>query len=401
MNKCVYRGKIISAEDFAAQFDTETELRRNSGELVCCDPDCCGAVIFRHGVKRVAHFAHKAGNVHCNYSAYIEKMPAIVLQIQTEMLKHIQQRAKYAGYTVDFDVRLLRENKHISNIVLCGKQRYVIDIMNSNKTLKYLDGLTEIYSKAGYTPFPIVVADVCGNFNANADVYYTVRYWLHKSSTHTVLVYNQTEQCYYMCRLTSKAKETRGINVYALKCGLENLQLGENGITWQAFDTYFEGWEKTQFEKVESKSVAVAEKDFTNVSYDYIREKMAIIGDVHQLETNADWVRTLYTKLAFVTTDRYNSKIRLEVPIDNVDVKRTMRYYGQETADELLKDVIAVFGGDINAFRKVVNIMREPYANETDTFEKINRYMAEIPENAVVSVQKRIIQQMKTQIKIG
>lgn len=257
MDKCLYNGEIIYASDVAKEgIDYETEIRK-SNQLICCDPECKGHIIYKSGKIKVAHFAHKSGNTHCYYNNYASKMSKLFKDIRDTVSTRLRHITDTINYQTDIDVRISKNYKHITPITVCGTSKFAIDIMRCNRKAAYLDTMREEYKNLDYTPLPIVVEDISNHFNASYDTYFTLRYWLNYSKSKTVLIYNENEEHYNLCRLDEDTYSFNKIidkelanNVFVQPISISELQLTENGFTVLGFDDMFIKWQTNKRKKL-------------------------------------------------------------------------------------------------------------------------------------------------------
>ena len=60
MDTCLWNEKLVIASDISNSYELEKKIRIASAhkELMCPDPQCEAVIIYRHGEKKQAHFAH-------------------------------------------------------------------------------------------------------------------------------------------------------------------------------------------------------------------------------------------------------------------------------------------------------------------------------------------------------
>ncbi len=256
MDKCLYNGKIIYAVDVAkAGIDHETEIRK-SHMLKCCDPECDGELIYRGGPIKVAHFAHKAGNLNCCYNEYSSKMTGTLKSIRDSLFDRLKDLENKVGCSIDYDCRLSKDYRHITPISVCGRFSFAIDIMRCNKTANELDRMRLEYGRVRYIPLPVIIEDISENFNSKLDTYYTLRYWLNYSKNKTVLIFNQNNERYYLCRLdedkylfeNNDVSLISDLDVFVHEIRLSDLNITEKGYEVCGFNELFSKWQDAKRE---------------------------------------------------------------------------------------------------------------------------------------------------------
>lgn len=327
MDKCYYNGNMISASEFARFFETETELRKNSSLLVCCDPECHNELIFKNGPIRVAHFAHKKVNVQCCYNEYSSKMEGVMKEIRDAVYTRLKEIEIKTGYVPDYDVRISRDYRHITPVTLSGNHQFAVDIMRSNKTANKLEIMNSTYKNMGFIPLPIIIEDISNHFNDMRDAHYTLRYWLHKSNTHTALVFNQGLNRYYMCKMDDEEYIFEGnnierigfINVFVKNVELSKLEVSDNGFDVPGFNSDFLKWKDKKRQELDEYIAKIKKQRVVNFERKTKAEKQVHLKSIKEVRNAESLIdrrkreRNNYDKRIFPLLQELANELDFEV----------------------------------------------------------------------------------------
>ena len=242
MDKCIYNGKIINSFDVAADIDLEMEIRQCS-TLQCCNSDCNAPLRYRHGKIRSPHFAHIVTNPKCDYDIYSSKKSETFKEVQQKVYSVLKE--KY-GLAVDIDIKLIKEPSHFTPIVFKSNQmNFAIDITDKRITASTLQSRKEAYADMGYIGIQINVDEARNEELAECyDLYLPVRYELHKSVSHSAVVYDKYTKKFY-CFYYDDAHYPGHFfanNVISQEFDISELTVTEHGLTVSNSEHKFAEW---------------------------------------------------------------------------------------------------------------------------------------------------------------
>lgn len=255
MDKCLFNGKLIYSFEVARNFETEKLIRESSAALTCCDPDCGGQVIYRHGIKRAPHFAHKSAGGLCAYDSYTRNTSELFRKIRALFYE------RFRNYDVRIDEKLIREPSHYTALTIYnGNKKYAVDIIDKTVTSTVLDMRYEKYRKLGFVPVLVIVDDVfTGEMRERTDFYYPVKFQLNMSKNHTAVVVDRDTMEVALYKLFY-GNITMYKYVYGSIISLDRLELTADGF--DAEDVYDDWLERRKaFELTAGKVKPVKKKD--------------------------------------------------------------------------------------------------------------------------------------------
>lgn len=337
MDKCIYKGRIIIAKDYAKLIETEKELRNNSKLLICCDPECHSEIIFRHGTIRTPHFAHKSINVKCHYDEYCSDMSNTIKEIRNKLYDQLKAIENTTGYKADYDVLLFERNHHYTNLTLTGNKKFAVDIINTNKAstkkAKKQDEINNLYKETDYTPLPIIIdSNITHNFNLTNNVYYNAKCALNELHSYSSIIYNENLKQFYICKIDDESyiveeKDIRQCNnldnVFTKKVDLSQITISDTGFNTKEFENEYEVWKEKRHQK------------FKKDRLDFIRINKSI--DLSKRQSNIDQKRTRSIDEIKKSKEGYNESIWMIIQMIAKDLNET-EYKNHMITSKELKD---------------------------------------------------------------
>ena len=188
MENTKWKEQIWIASDIVEDFETEKEIRKASGEkgLRCPDPECQNPIlIYRHGEKRSAHFAHLISK-HCDYTDFDKGNSSII----KDVIKTIYLHLKNKGYKVYPEVKIL--DHHYTHLLIDAPegQKIAIEIGTKQMSANKMDHIVDAYREKGLAVKWIVV-DYTDQIIQENQTYHIKRYQLNKSKNKDLMVVNR------------------------------------------------------------------------------------------------------------------------------------------------------------------------------------------------------------------
>lgn len=385
MDKCLFNGKLIYSFEAAKDFETEKLIRENSAALTCCDPDCGGQVIYRHGVKRAPHFAHKNAGGVCAYDSYTRNTSELFRKIRALLYENFKE------YYVRIDEKLIREPAHYTALTIYnGNKKYAIDIIDKTETSTVLDMRYDKYKKLGFVPVLIIADEVfTGEMRERTDFYYPVKFQLNMSKNHAAVVVDRNSTEFALYKLFS-GNTTMYKYVYGSLITPDRLKLTADGLD---ADGVYEKWleKRKQFELTAGrvKPVKKKEEPAKPIAAPVIEERRAMRVDYR----NQDEFHR--------TTGRYVEKNEkgeyAELELSQVTAKKPkanyMAHFDAEHMQRLINDA---FTGNPENIR---HLIRKMYYADEDEMEAFMSVLEDIlnsgePDNRKAGVMKHVLAQI-------
>lgn len=378
MNKCLYHGKVIYSFDVAKDFQMEKIIRESSNELFCCDPDCAGAVRYKHGTVRAPYFAHIAADRQCDYDKYINGSSEIFRKICSALYDHFK---KFSEYEVEMDVKLLRDPSHYTPVTVCGKDfKFAIDITDKRTASNTLSERKARYAEVGYESIQIIVDEIrLGNIDGRFDLRYQTRYELNTSLNNLAVIAAEDGLTYAVYKMDTEdysdlysVNDLSRYNIFNLLFDLSALRVNANGLQIEGLDEKYNEWLRKRREIKRS----FTEKD---------KEKSIVAPKEKTVRSES-----------FITTgkfigDRINGKTE-ELDLHDITInKNSQNYHGVYDIDTMQEKVKKAFSGRASDVRLLMDKMYHANDDEKEMFIGIFEEYLNYPESEENSARIKIL----------
>lgn len=406
MNKCLYNGKIIYAFEVAKDFQTEKTIRESKNELFCCDPDCASPVRYKHGPKRVPYFAHICSEQRCDYDKYTNSNSEIFKKIRSELYNHF---SKFDEYTVDMDVKLLKNPSHYTPITVCGKEfKAAIDITDKRVTSNTLSERKAKYASLGYTAIQIIVDEVkIGYVGERYDLRFPVKYELNTSANNVAVIaavgdvirYAMYKMDTYDYSNPFGSSELNRYNVYTSSFDLSALRVNETGLYVEGFDERYNAWFKqrqnSRCDAPKRTNPIVTSKPVTT---SYTTENVKPIVQLNDVvPTVKKNLFENYIKTGKLIGNKIKGKYEDVDLSEIVPNKNTVNYFSTFDKSKMSSAVESAFSGKASDIIFLMNKMYHANDEEKAIFISIFEEYLNLPEseenNAKIKILEHVIEQ--------
>lgn len=252
MERCLYKGKPLYAFEVKGKFEFEKEIRENSCELFCCDPGCGAPVMYRHGVQRAAHFAHKSNKHNCAYDRYCRSLSAVFRQVRDMMKPVLVRLAEKHGLIIAADQKIQTSPVHYTAFTLTGRNlKIAVDIIDRSIRAMDMEKRRQHYMQNGYKMVQIIVDQLHTTpFQEHEDIYYPVKFSLNTTNNHSAIVVDKDSLQWALYRMDtadySEVKDEthtlKRVNVFPVGFDLDQLTIMESELTVITVEKQFLAW---------------------------------------------------------------------------------------------------------------------------------------------------------------
>lgn len=406
MNKCLYKGKIIYAFEVAKDFQTEKTIRESNNELFCCDPDCASPVRYKHGPKRAPYFAHICTEQRCDYDSYTNGNSEIFKKIRSELYNHF---SKFDEYTVDMDVKLLRNPSHYTPVTVQGKDfKVAIDITDKKVHAKTLSERKSRYAALGYTAIQIIVDEVKIDYvDERYDLHFPVKYELNTSANNVAVIAASGDVIRYaMYKMDTYdysnpfgSSELNRYNVYTSLFNLSALRVNETGLYVEGFDERYNVWFKKRqdlrYDVPKISNPVVTSKPVT--TFDTIESVKPIVQQNDVVSIVKKNFFENYIKTGKLIGDKINGKYE-EFALSEIILKKSIgKYFDKFNEEQIRTYVNSAFSGKAYNVKTLMNKMYHADDEEKAIFICIFEEYLNLPEseenNAKIKILEHVIEQ--------
>ena len=245
MNRAMWKGKILLAEEVAKDYEYEKQIRLASraGDLLCVDLDCKNNILrYCHGEKRGAYFAHRSSDYSCSYGEF-DKENTDVIRNLTHKLKSVFEKQ---GFHVEIDKKVF--DRHYAHLVIKNNMLHTaIEIVDARLTVKKVNYLIKSYESVMNVAW-LVIDDVENQISEDG-TYYAKRFLLNEGNGKNLVVVdndcNRVKQ--YRCDFNDYfLEENRRYfpekDLFAYEGIFEQLTINGFGITLGNYKTEYNAW---------------------------------------------------------------------------------------------------------------------------------------------------------------
>lgn len=375
MDKCIYNGITYNSFDVAADIDLESMIRQCKN-LLCCDPDCNTPVIYKHGKYRIPYFAHKMKSELCEYERYCNDQSHVFKKVQEDIYSVLKKK-----YPVDIDVKIIRKPAHYSPIIIKEPRRIAVDITDKCATANTLKSRKNAYAELNYLGIQIIVDNEYEHELCDSeDLYYPVRFELHKSLNRTAIVYDKSSQKYYYLKYDD-SRYGNGFyikNILSREFDISELTVTEQGFSVPRLDEEFKNWVNERKENYnaylkEKEERLEAAKSLEKRKNQYEKANAIISGKT----TPSVPQKPVFDSVAFhKQTGRYSGNvikgIRVSFALDEISINKSApnyyKVYSEAEMEELINNAFSFKASDIQQF---LNKMYHANDDEKAVFVRI------------------------------
>lgn len=264
MQNAILDGKLVVAAQVAKDYLMEKQVRRASAgkALRCPDPACKGAVLYRHGTKRAAHFAHTQTR-RCDYADFDAKDSSEVRAIRLKLYEHLRG----SGFPVHLEVKVLPHHyTHLLYEQAGGP--LALEIGTPHTGIEEIDALDRAYKAAGIAYRWVLLGDTPPP-KYEEDYPFLGRLVLNELEAGPLLVINWDGLAVAQCRLDLDEYSFRGREIQSenypeiyIKYGtLEQITFTDGGLSLPGFTQEYARWH-TKKQSAFQKKVAKLEEEW-------------------------------------------------------------------------------------------------------------------------------------------
>jgi len=247
MDTCIWNDKIILASDISTSFELEKEIRLASGrkELICPDAQCKAVMIYRHGEKKEAHFAHLKNSNSCDYNDYDRCNNLYVKNVKSTLYYHFMS----LGYDTKVDVKLLEHHYTHLTVSFDDGSIIAIELATKSASASYIDKLSKLYIDRNIIVKWLIIDNIEAVFKEN-QTYYIKRSRLNESSNKDLIVIDFNAQRVAQYKADSDKYQYNNFDYYPVSSqslyryekDINQLIVLEKDITLIGFIESFQNW---------------------------------------------------------------------------------------------------------------------------------------------------------------
>lgn len=245
MNKAMWEGKTLIADEVAKEYEYEKQIRLASraGDLLCIDHDCKNNILrYCHGDKRGAYFAHRSTDYSCSYGEFDKENTDNIREL-TSKLKNVFESQ---GFKAEVEKKVF--DRHYAHLVIKKNALYTaIEIVDNRLSVEKANYLTNQYESIMNVAW-IVIDDIENPILENR-TYYAKRFLLNEGNGKNLVVvdYDCNRVNQYRCdfndyRLENGSRYFAKKELFVIEGLVEDLIINDSGIRLDNFEINYKNW---------------------------------------------------------------------------------------------------------------------------------------------------------------
>lgn len=384
MDTCLWNDKLVMARDISNSYELETKIRIASGhkELMCPDPQCEAIMIYRHGEKKEAHFAHLKKSDACDYDEYDRGNNEYIKKVKKTLYNHFTS----LGYDIQMDVKLLEHHYTHLTISFIDGSRIALELGTKAVTANHIEKISKQYFDKNITVRWIVIDKIETDLK-ESQTYYIKRSSLNESENRDLIVidFEADNVAQYKMDLDKYQYNNNDFypvsnqNPYKYVSNISQLTILNKDIALSGFNKLYERWkQKKQTQLLSSIEEIEIEKKrrekFLNFRLS-ATESPEIKAEVKHNNLRKSTAKTQ----AYKPDEEPFILEKITIPRTKSAFDRTMFYKWSE--DDFKEKIKMAVDEDITAVKMLISKVFECDENELSIFISLLAMARSAPQN--------------------